>query len=84
MLAAAAAEELRNFARAALFGARMVILDNVPRVETRAGCEPRRPMRVLREAFWEPRASERLWVEATAARAAGRRRLKSMVGVMNE
>jgi hypothetical protein len=80
MLAAAAvAEELRNFASAALFGARMVILDNVPN-ETREGCVPRRPIRALREAFWEPRASVRLWAEAIVARATGKSRLRSMMG----
>jgi hypothetical protein len=73
--------ELRNVARAALFGARIVILDAEPSAETRAGCVPRRLMRVLREAFWELNAAVRLWAEATAVKAAGRRRLKSMVEV---
>jgi hypothetical protein len=45
------AEELRNLPRAALLGARIVILDAEPRAETRAGWVARMPLRTLREAF---------------------------------
>jgi hypothetical protein len=76
--------ELRNAPRAALFGARMVILGREASVEIRAGCAPRRLMRVLREAFWEANAAVRLWAEATAAKVAGRRRWKSIVDVLSE
>ena len=75
--------ELRNLTRATLFGARMVILDAEPSAETRGGCVPRRLTRVPRKAFWEPKAAVRLWAEATAAKAAGRRCIKSMVDVLS-
>jgi hypothetical protein len=52
--------ELRNVARAALLGARMVILDAEPSAETRAGYVLRKQMRVLREAFWELNVAVRL------------------------
>jgi hypothetical protein len=37
--------ELRNLQRAALFGARVVILESEPSAEIRAGCVPRRLIR---------------------------------------
>jgi len=67
-----------------MFGARIMILDAEPSTEIRASCISRRLMRMLREAFWELNAVVRLRAEATAAKAAGRRRLKSMVEVLSE
>ena len=82
------AEELRNLEKAALLGAKTVMLVAEPRADRSAGCAESKPescqrrnsrgggrnslLRVLREALLAAMTSVRFWAEATAPSANGR------------